>query len=122
MKPVRAVLASVALLAGSLAGPAAARADVPDCTGLLEATAYVLPVGCSALTGTFHAVYLAYGEGAPARSRDHGHLGAHVGQHPSGQRAGSDAFELDHPESRQGRIHAASFRAIRSFMISVVPP
>jgi hypothetical protein len=60
--------------------------------------------------------------GALLRPRDHGHLGTHVGQHATGQRTGTDALELDDADARQRRIHANSFRAIRSFMISVVPP
>jgi hypothetical protein len=45
--------------------PGRAQAAGLDATTILEATGYALPVGCSAVTGTYHASYLAYGEGAP---------------------------------------------------------
>ncbi|MNQ65337.1 hypothetical protein D3C85_797900 [compost metagenome] len=62
------------------------------------------------------------GHRALARRRHHGHLGAHVGQHAARQRPRSDALELDDPHTRQRRPHAPSLRAMRSFMISLVPP
>lgn len=53
---------------------------------------------------------------------DHRHLGAHVGEHPAGQRSGAQAFELDDANAGKRRLHATSLRAISSFMISLAPP
>jgi len=60
------------------------------------------------------------------RAGNHRDLSAHIGQHARGQRAGADAFEFDDADAgeggRQRRAHVPSLRAIKSFMISVVPP
>jgi hypothetical protein len=69
-----------------------------------------------------HAAELPFGHRALLRPRDHSHLGAHVGEPAAGQRTGAHAVELDDADARQRRLHANSLRAIRSFMISLVPP
>jgi hypothetical protein len=61
-------VASLSLvLTFALAAWPAGRAEAAglDATSVLEAAGYALPVGCSAVTGTYHAAYLLYGEGAP---------------------------------------------------------
>jgi hypothetical protein len=63
-RPVR--ISAVAALSILLTfAPARAHAAGLDATVVLEATGYALPVGCSAVTGTYHTAYLLYGEGAP---------------------------------------------------------
>jgi hypothetical protein len=66
--PLAGLAALVAATTLTLA-PRRARAETPDATSLLDATAYILPVGCSAVTGTYHLTYIMYGEGAPRRWR-----------------------------------------------------
>ena len=60
------------------------------------------------------------------RPGDHRHLRTQIGQHAPGQRTRANAFKLDDMHTGQGgiqaRAHVPSLRAIRSFMISVVPP
>jgi hypothetical protein len=47
-----------------------ARADgLPAAGSVLRASAYALPVGCSAVTGSYHVAYMLYEEGAPRRWR-----------------------------------------------------
>jgi hypothetical protein len=48
---------------------APARAAAPDFGSVAVAGGYVLPIGCSAITGTYHLTYIVYGEGAPQRWR-----------------------------------------------------
>jgi hypothetical protein len=60
-----AALSLLLTFATSAVAPARAHAAGLDATVILEATGYALPVGCSAVTGTYHATYLVYGEGAP---------------------------------------------------------
>jgi len=53
-----------------VATPARARAaGLPDATTIVKAGAYILPVGCSTITGSYHVVYMLYEEGAPRRWR-----------------------------------------------------
>ena len=60
----------LAFVLATVVGPRrAAAADVPSGSSIVVAAGYVLPIGCSALTGTYHAAYLLYGEGAPMRWR-----------------------------------------------------
>jgi hypothetical protein len=57
----------------------------------------------------------------PLLRRVNSHCQADSGR-SAGQRAGPDALELDDADASQRQLHASNFRAIRSFMISVVPP
>jgi hypothetical protein len=63
---------------------------------------------------------------ARLQAGDHRDLGAHVGQHAARQGAGAYALELDdaHTGQRgaQALAHWLSLLAMRSFMISLVPP
>ena len=54
------------------------------------------------------------------------HLGAHVDQHPGGQRAWTDALKLHHTDAVQRQLqrvrHVHSFLETRSFRTSLAPP
>ena len=64
--------------------------------------------------------------GGLLRACGHRHFGAHVGQHARGQRAVPNTIEFNDVHARkwhmQGRCDALILPAIRSFMVSVVPP
>jgi hypothetical protein len=65
---VVASLVAAVLVSTASPRPAAA-ADTPSGESILLAGAYIVPVGCSVLTGIYDGAYLVYDEGAPQRWR-----------------------------------------------------
>jgi hypothetical protein len=68
-----ALVVAAVLVSGALQGQAHAdlSSGVKD---VALAGGYVVPVGCSLMTGAFNGAYLVYGEGAPRRWRTAGYV------------------------------------------------
>ena len=70
------------------------------------------------LRATREAVHYSRG----ARARHHRDVRTQIGQDAAAQRPGADALKFDHVQVIQGLHQATTLRAIKSFMISLVPP
>jgi hypothetical protein len=63
------VLVVAATVALAVIAPRRAAAATPSGESIVLAGAYIVPVGCSLVTGIYDGAYWAYGEGAPQRWR-----------------------------------------------------